>query len=175
MPAANPARPEEYTAEQWDAACERAKRKYSPETWENPPYGGVDNPDGWRFSQCYMKALQMFPEVVLLNPSVGPRDIPKDTVDTVYQMEITEGMQMVDFHGEYGYGRYYPLEVYAALKDPKLNPMTRQPIDENDVIQYTAHIVPKAGGLRTKRTKRTKRTRRTRKHKRTRRSQGLKN
>jgi hypothetical protein len=120
----------------------------------------------------------MFPEVVHLKPSEGPRDIPKDTVDTVYQMEITEGMQMVDFHGEYGYGRYYPLEVYVALKDPKLNPITRQPIDESDVIQYTAHIVPKAGGLRTRRTK-PKRTRkhRTRKHrhKHTRRSQGLKN
>jgi hypothetical protein len=171
MPAANPARPEAYTVEQWDAACERAKRKYSDETWENPPYAGQADPDGWRFSQCYMKALQMFPEVVHLNPSVGPRDIPKDTVDTVYQMEITEGMQMVDFHGEYGFGRYYPLEVYVALKDPKLNPMTRQPIDENDVIQYTAHIVPKAGGrrtrtkrTRTKRTKRTKHTKHTRKH-----------
>jgi hypothetical protein len=111
----------------------------------------------------------MFPEVVHLKPSEGPRDIPKDTVDTVYQMEITEGMQMVDFHGEYGYGRYYPLEVYVALKDPKLNPMTRQPIDESDVIQYTAHIVPKAGGLRRK----PKRTRRTRKRKHTRRSQKL--
>ena len=169
MPAANPERPEAYTAEQWDAACAIAKRKWSGE-WENPPYAGQADPNGWRLSQCYMVAFRMFPEVVHLKPSEGPRDIPKDTVDTVYQMEITEGMQMVDFHGEYGYGRYYPLEVYVALKDPKLNPITRQPIDESDVIQYTAHIVPKAGGRRTRKPKRTRRTRKH-KHKRTRRSQ----
>ena len=162
MPVAIPERPEEYTVEQWDAACAAARRKW-PTEWENPPYAGKTNPDGWRFSQCYAKALQMFPEVVVdLNPSEGPRDIPKDTVDLIYQMPITEGMKMVDFHGEYGHGRYYPLEVYTALKTPRLNPVTREPIKEEDVIQYTAHIVPKAGGLRTKRTKRTKRTRRTR-------------
>ena len=95
MPAANPARPEAYTAEQWDAACAIARRKWSGE-WENPPYAGQADPDGWRLSQCYMVAFRMFPEVVHLKPSEGPRDIPKDTVDTVYQMEITEGMQMVD-------------------------------------------------------------------------------
>jgi len=157
MPAANPERPEEYTVEQWEAACTRAKKKYSPETWENPPYAGVENPDGWRFSQCYSAALRMFPEVVHIDPSEGPRDIPADTDDVVNLMPITEGMKMVDFHGEYDHGRYYPLEVYAALKAPKLNPITRQPINDEDVVQYTAHIVPKKAGRRRRQTKRSKR------------------
>ena len=158
MPAANPERPEEYTVEQWDAACTRAKKKYSPETWENPPYAGVENPDGWRFSQCYSAALRMFPEVVHIDPSEGPRDIPADTDDVVNLMPITEGMKMVDFHGEYDHGRYYPLEVYIEImKKSKQNPMTRQPIDEEEVIQYTAHIVPKKAGRRRRQTKRSKR------------------
>jgi hypothetical protein len=71
-------------------------------------------------------------------------------------MEITEGMDMVDFHGEYGYGRYYPLEVYNDLHDPKLNPMTRRPILPGDLQFYTAHIVP-AGGRRRRKTKKSKR------------------
>lgn len=146
---------EQYTVEQWEAACARAKKRYSPATWENPPYGGQTDPEGWRAGQCFSAALGMFPEVVFLNPSVGPKDIPAGTDDVVNQMEIEEGMEMVDFHGEYDRGRYYPLEVFKALKAPKLNPMTRQPIDEEEVIQYTAHIVPKAG--RRRKTKKSKR------------------
>ena len=51
---------EEYTVEQWEAACASAKRLAGTQ-WENPPYAGVKNPEGWRSSMCYMKALQMFP------------------------------------------------------------------------------------------------------------------
>lgn len=113
-----------------------------------------------------MSALRMFPEVVHLdlNPSVAPKDIPAGTDDVVNQMPITEGMKMVDFHGEYDYGRYYPLEVYIEImKKSKENPMTRQPINEDEVVEYTAHIVPKAGRRRRK-TRKGRKGRKGRKH-----------
>lgn len=165
MPAATPERDPAYTVEQWEAACATAKRRAGSD-WENPPYAGVENPDGWRWSRCYMAALRMFPEVVHLdlNPSVAPKDIPAGTDDVVNQMPITEGMKMVDFHGEYDYGRYYPLEVYIEImKKSKENPMTRQPINEDEVVEYTAHIVPKAGRRRRK-TRKGRKGRKGRKH-----------
>jgi hypothetical protein len=97
------------------------------------------------------------PVVMQQPPRPWPqRNIPPDTDDVVYAMPITEGMDMVDFHGEYGYGRYYPLEVYNALAVPKENPITRQTILPADVQYYTAHIAP-AGGRRRRKTKKGKR------------------
>jgi hypothetical protein len=83
------------------------------------------------------------------------RNIPAGTNDIVNQDTITEGMDMVDFHGEYGFDRHYPVEVYDALH-PKLNPMTRRPILPSDLQYYTAHIAP-AGGRRRRQTKKSKR------------------
>ena len=167
MPAATPERHPAYTVEQWEAACANAKGRMRT-VWENPPYAGVANPEGWRWSQCYMSALRMFPEVVHLDldPSVGPKDIPAGSEDVVNQMEIEEGTKMVDFHGEYDHGRYYPLEVYIEImKKSKQNPMTRQPIKEDEVVQYTAHIVPKAGRRRkTRKGRKGRKGRKERKH-----------
>jgi hypothetical protein len=93
------------------------------------------------------------------------RTIPAGSVDVVNQMEITEGMEMADFHDEFTYGRYYPSEVLKTLKEPKLNPMTRQPIKK--VTYYIAHLEPKAGRRRRRQTKksnrRARKTRRSRK------------
>jgi hypothetical protein len=61
MAAPNPERPKEFTEEQWEKACVRAKGRYRPETWENPPHDGEKKPVAWRFSQCYMSALTLFP------------------------------------------------------------------------------------------------------------------
>jgi hypothetical protein len=102
-----------------------------------------------------------------LPPKPWPqRSIPPGSEDVVYSMEITEGMDMVDFHGEYGHGRYYPLEVYTDLHLPKQNPITRQVILPAEVEYYTAHIAP-AGGRRRRKTKKSSRrmrkTRRSRK------------
>ena len=97
------------------------------------------------------------PVVAQQPPKPWPqRNIPPDTDDLVNQMPITEGMDMVDFHGEYGYGRYYPLEVYNDLHVPKLNPITRRQILPGDLQFYTAHIAP-AGGRRRRKTKKSKR------------------
>lgn len=86
------------------------------------------------------------------------RNIPPNTNDLVHQFPITENMDMVDFHGEYGFGRYYTVEVYDALHLPKLNPMTRRPILPGDVQYYTAHIAEPIGGRRRRRhTKKSKR------------------
>jgi hypothetical protein len=91
------------------------------------------------------------------------RSIPPGSEDVVYSMEITEGMDMVDFHGEYGYGRYYPLEVYNDLHLPKQNPSTRQPILPAEVEYYTAHIAPAGGRRRRRQTKKSsRRARKTR-------------
>ena len=84
------------------------------------------------------------------------RNIPANTDDPVNYATITNGMDMVDFHGEFGFGRYYPLDVYNLL-NPRLNPVTRQPILPGDVTFYTARV-PESGGRR----------RRTRKHRRSR-------
>jgi len=99
-----------------------------------------------------------------LQPNIPPkpwpqRNIPAGTVDVVNQMEIEEGMDMVDFHGESGFGRYYPLEVYSALQLPKRNPMTRQPILNADLQYYTAHIVPTGARRLRRQTKKSKRQR----------------
>ena len=101
--------------------------------------------------------------VVVVPPKPWPqRNIPPNTDDVVNQMEITEGMDMVDFHGEYGFGRYYPLEVYNELHLPKRNPITRQWILPADLQYYTAHIAPAGGRRRRKTKKSSRRMRKTR-------------
>ena len=65
MPPPNPKRPEEFTEDQWEQACARAKKR-AGSVWENPP----SNPEGWRFSRCYTSALDMFP--LPPEPPVGP-------------------------------------------------------------------------------------------------------
>jgi hypothetical protein len=102
-----------------------------------------------------------------LQPNIPPkpwpqRNIPPNTEDIVNQDTITEGMDMVDFHGEYGFGRYYPLEVYTALQVPKRNPMTRQRIINANLQYYTAHIAPAGGRRRRKTKKSSRRMRKTR-------------
>ena len=97
-----------------------------------------------------------------LPPKPWPqRNIPPNTDDLINAMPITEGMDMVDFHGEYGYGRYYPVELYNALRLPKLNPMTRRPILHAEVQYYTAHIAP-PGGRRRQTRKSNRRARKSR-------------
>jgi hypothetical protein len=90
------------------------------------------------------------------------RNIPPNTNDLVNQYPITEGMDMVDFHDEYGFGRYYPVDVYDALHLPKLNPMTRRPILPGDLQYYTAHIAEPIGGRRRRTKKSRRRARKTR-------------
>jgi len=95
---------------------------------------------------------------VVVPPKPWPqRNIPPNTNDVVNQMEITEGMDMVDFHGEYGFGRYYPLDVYDDLHLPKKNPITRQLILPGDLQYYTAHIAPAGARRRRRQTKKSKR------------------
>ena len=106
------------------------------------------------------------PAVAALPPGPLPvRDIPQRSVNVVTQDEedLVEGRVMADFHGEYGYGRYYTRDTYIGL-NPRLNPMTRRPILPADVTFYTAHIVPAAGGRRRKsRKSKNKQSRKVRK------------
>jgi hypothetical protein len=116
------------------------------------------------------------PAVAALPPGPLPaRDIPVGSVNVVTQDEadVVEGTIMADFHGEYGYGRYYTRDTYMGLVNPKLNPMTRRPILPADVTFYTAHLVVAAGGRRRKsrksKNKQSRKVRKTRNTRKTRR------
>jgi hypothetical protein len=128
--------------------------------------GDTDDIDdaSWSHFDPDWTVFSIGPPVVMQQPPRPwlRRNIPPDTDDLVNQMPITEGMDMVDFHGEYGFGRYYPLEVYNALAVPKENPMTRQTILPADVQYYTAHISAPIGGRRRKTKKSKRRARKTR-------------
>lgn len=101
------------------------------------------------------------PAAPALPPRPWPqRNIPANTDDTIHMMPITDGMDMVDFHGEFGHQRYYPVVVYNSL-NPKLNPITRQPILPGDVTFYTARV-PASGGRRRRTRKTKRRARKTR-------------
>ena len=161
MPSANPERPKEFTEEQWEKACARAKGVAGPD-WENPPYAGKTNPEGWRFSQCYMSALNLFPlppvEVTfdVKQSELEPRDI--FTGD-----EFKQGDRVIRIGGKNNwiYNRD-ELEKWWKQK-PKTNPLVgTDEIAEGTTIEYgTLNIVPEKGGRRKTR-KHKRRTRKTR-------------
>ncbi len=71
---------------------------------------------------------------------------------------IEEGTEMVNFHDEYKYGRYYTRKNFNGIitnrnTQKKRNPTTRQPIETSNAKRYRAHIVKK-GGSKTRRAKR---------------------
>ena len=162
MPSANPERPKEFTEDQWEQACAAAKRRYLPGTWENPPYAGIENPEGWRFSQCYMSALNLFPlppvEVTfdVKQSELEPRDI--FTGD-----EFKQGDRVIRIGGKNNwiYNRD-ELEKWWK-KNPNTNPLVSgtQQMAEGTKIEYgTLNILPSGGRRKTRKHKR--RTRKTR-------------
>ena len=162
MAAPNPERPKEFTEEQWEKACVRAKR-LAGRHWENPPHdAGRENPDGWRFSQCYMRALDLFPlppvEVTfdVKQSELEPRDI--FTGD-----EFKQGDRVIRIGGKNNwiYNRD-ELEKWWKQK-PKTNPLVgTDEMAEGTTIEYgTLNIVPEKGGRRKTR-KHKRRSRKTR-------------
>ena len=161
MPAPNPERPEEFTEDQWEKACVVAKR-VAGSNWENPPYDGAKNPDGWRFGQCYRYALEMYPpppvEVTfdVKQSELEPRDI--FTGD-----EFKQGDRVIRIGGKNNwiYNRD-ELEKWWKQK-PKTNPLVgTDEMAEGTTIEYgTLNIVPEKGGRRKTR-KHKRRSRKTR-------------
>jgi len=159
MPAPNPKGPEEFTEDQWEKACVVAKR-LAGSNWENPPYAGKENPEGWRFSQCYSVALKMFPlppvEVTfdVKQSQLEPRDI--FTGD-----EFKQGDRVIRIGGKNNwiYNRD-ELEKWWKQK-PKTNPLVgTDEMAEGTTIEYgTLNIVPEEGGRRKTRKSRRVRVR----------------
>ena len=85
------------------------------------------------------------------------RNIPRNSHNAVTMNDIQNGNRMVNFHGRYGYGNYFKKSTYNSLpmtpetEFRKLNPITREPIDENYVQPYTARVV---GGRKTQNRRR---------------------
>lgn len=94
-------------------------------------------------------------------PNVGTLNIPAGSTNVVSLDDIREGDEMVNFHGEHGFGRYYKQSTFNQLPIMnsylyKKNPTTRATITRNNVRKYKAHLV---GGKR----KAARKTRRNRK------------
>ncbi len=93
------------------------------------------------------------------------RNIPRNSHNAITMDEIRDGDLMVNFHDRFQYGDYFKKTTYdalprtAATNFKKLNPMTREPIDEDYVRPYTARIV---GGGKRKRTMRIRKRNRNR-------------
>ena len=93
------------------------------------------------------------------------RDIPRNSQNVITMNNIQDGNRMINFHDRYRYGQFFKKSTYNSLpRTPetnfmKVNPFTREPIDENYVRPYTARIV---GGYSRKNIKRRKNTRRKR-------------
>lgn len=89
-------------------------------------------------------------------------NVPEGAVNEVMMDEIVNGNNMINFHNERKYNRYYKKSSYNKLTK-KLNPQTRRPIRPENIKVYKAKIVGKknaAGGSRNTRKRRS-----TRKHK----------
>jgi hypothetical protein len=81
------------------------------------------------------------------------RNIPSGSTNVISYDEIEDGDKMVNFHGEYDYGRYYKRSTFNAMPR-KINPMTTEPVRKRNIVDYTAHIVP-AGARRSSRRSRS--------------------
>ncbi len=93
--------------------------------------------------------------------SNGPIGLEGDATNAIFYNSINPGNEMVDFHGERGYGRYYRRNTFDVLQSNhqglKKNPFTQVIIEPGTVRRYTA-----AGGRKRKQRTARKKTRRSR-------------
>lgn len=85
-------------------------------------------------------------------PNVGTLNIPRGSTNVISLDDIEEGDEMVNFHGEHGYGRYYKKASFNGIPITypsrfKKNPTTRANITQRNVRKYKAHLV---GGKKRK-------------------------
>ncbi len=92
-------------------------------------------------------------------PHMGLIAVPAGTENIITTNAIAPGDEMVDFHGESGYGRYYKRSTFDLLptnpQGLKKNPTTRAIIQPGNVHGYTAQ-----GGKRRKQRTARRKTRR---------------
>jgi hypothetical protein len=87
--------------------------------------------------------------------NIGEKNIEKNSKSNVLLDDITNGKNMVNFHGEYDYGRYYTKNSFNGLKvkgKRKENPITRKLIEPENVVKYKAKLV--GGRRKTQRRRR---------------------
>ncbi len=92
------------------------------------------------------------------------RNIPRGSTNQITMNTITNDQVLENFHGEYGYGRYYT-EGTVAQFNPRTNPMNRTKfINPENITYYKARLTNTAaiGGKKrkTKKTRKAKKTRR---------------
>ena len=94
------------------------------------------------------------------------RNIPKGTLNAVMMDEIVNGNEMVNFHDESKFKRYYRKKTYNSLsgaEGQKKNPFTPDRIiHESDVVRYRANV--KGGGSRRGSRRGSPKTKKTRRH-----------
>ena len=92
------------------------------------------------------------------------RNIPKGTLNAVMMDEIVNGNDMVNFHDESKFKRYYRKNTYNSLSGTegrKKNPFTPDRIiHESDVVRYRANV--KGGGSRRGSRRGSPKTKKTR-------------
>ncbi len=88
-----------------------------------------------------------------LHPTPTPNYIlPASASNAIVFNKIQEGNNMIDFHDEYKYGRYYKQSTYNDyIKPTRENPFTRKSLSSKNIQRYKAKF---SGGKRTKRTQR---------------------
>lgn len=100
-------------------------------------------------------------------PNVGRRTLPKNAENVVSKNTIQQNTNMVNFHGESGYGRYYTRNTFNALprngQGFKSNPATRAQINSANVVSYKANIANEGGKRKYKKTRKVRKSRSTRK------------
>jgi hypothetical protein len=87
------------------------------------------------------------------NLSNNLKNLPYKNVklkETVLLSNIQDGDEMVNFHNEYNFNRYYKRNEFNQLPgNRKKNPFTRKTIKPSNIKRYKAHLV---GGRRTRKT-----------------------
>lgn len=69
--------------------------------------------------------------------------------ETILMSNIKNGDEMINFHDEYKYNRYYKRNEFNQLPgNPKKNPYTRKNIKPSNIKRYKAHLI---GGTRKRR------------------------
>jgi hypothetical protein len=71
-------------------------------------------------------------------------NVPAGSENTIYYEPIENGNELVDFHGESGFGRFYKRSTFEGPPRLTQNPATRAPIRPQNLTYHTARIFPAA-------------------------------
>ncbi len=97
------------------------------------------------------------------NGQRAERNIPANASNAVSYTNIVNGANMVNFHGEFGHGRFYTKNTFNQIQPhvysgKKKNPFTQQNIEPGNIIRYTAKKAAALQGGR-RRVRKTKKRR----------------